>query len=71
MVNSRDKERDFDRFRERQVFTGKCDTRLTAAEDSALDRLAERNGVSRSTIMRKALQDFIKFNEDGAVSGEE
>ena len=61
-MNNKDKEREFDRYRERTVYTGKCDVRLTAEENSALDRLAERNDVSRSTIMRKALHDFIKFN---------
>ena len=70
-MSNRDKEREIDRYRDRTVFTGKCDVRLTAAENSALDRLAARNDVSRSTIMRKALRDFIRFNEDGAVTGEE
>lgn len=26
--------------------------------------LSDRNGVTRSTIMRKALRDFYKFNSD-------
>lgn len=43
-------------------FTGKCDVRLTAEENSLLDRLAERNGVSRSDVMRKALKDFGRWN---------
>lgn len=43
-------------------FSGKCDVRLSAAEDSALSELASRNNVSRSDIMRRALRDFLKFN---------
>jgi hypothetical protein len=46
------------------VYTGKCDVRLSSEEDSALSRLAERNGVTRSEVMRKALRDFVKFNTD-------
>lgn len=45
-------------------YSGKCDVRLSAREDSILDTLAERNRVSRSEIMRKALLDFWKFNSD-------
>ena len=48
----------------REVFTGKCDVRLSAAEDSALSRLAKKNGVSRSDVMRRALSDFLKFNSE-------
>lgn len=47
-------------------FVGKCDVRLSAEEDSILNTLAERNGVSRSDVVRRALADFWKFN-----SGEE
>lgn len=43
-------------------FDTKVDTRITAKDSNALDRLAEQYGVSRSSIVRKALQDFIKFN---------
>lgn len=73
MLNERDRsrEREMERYRIKDVYAGKCDVRLTAVQDSALNRLAERNGVSRSTIMRKAFDDFVKFNEDGAVTGEE
>ena len=49
-------------YKGQNVFTGKCDVRLTTEEDSALSRLAERNGVSRSEIMRKALKDFVRWN---------
>lgn len=42
----------------------KVDTRITAADSNALDRLAEQYGVNRSTIVRKALKDFIKFNSN-------
>lgn len=47
-------------------YTGKCDVRLSAEEDSMLNRLSETNGVTRSDVMRRALRDFWKFN-----SGEE
>lgn len=70
-MSNNDRNRERERYRGREVYTGKCDIRLTAAEDAALDRLAERNNVSRSTIMRKALRDFVKFNTEGAVTGEE
>lgn len=60
-----------DRNREQDVFTNKCDVRLTKEENSMLNQLAERNDVSRSDVMRKALKDFFKFNTDGAVTGEE
>ena len=43
-------------------FYGKCDVRLTKQEDLELTRLAERNGVTRSDVMRRALADFVKFN---------
>lgn len=49
---------------ESKSYTGKCDIRLSTAENSMLDTLAERNNVSRSEIMRKALLDFYKFNSD-------
>lgn len=42
----------------------KVDTRITAKDSMALDRLAEQYGVNRSTIVRKALADFIKFNSE-------
>lgn len=40
----------------------KVDTRIKASTSNALDKLAEQYGVNRSTIVRKALEDFIKFN---------
>lgn len=43
-------------------YSGKCDVRLSTQEDSMLNSLAERNNVSRSDVMRKALRDFYKFN---------
>ena len=46
----------------RKLLRGKCDVRLTAEEDLMLSQLAERNDVTRSEIMRKALKDFVKFN---------
>lgn len=45
-------------------YSGKCDIRLSAEEDSILNILANRNNVSRSEIMRKALKDFWKFNSE-------
>lgn len=42
--------------------TAKCDVRLNSEEDFMLQELSERNDVTRSTIMRKALRDFYKFN---------
>lgn len=47
---------------EKRSYSGKCDVRLSRQEDAALTDLANRNGVTRSDIMRKALKDFIKFN---------
>lgn len=44
------------------VYTGKCDVRLSAEEDSMLNRLAQQNGVTRSDVLRRALKDFYKFN---------
>lgn len=46
------------------LYESKVDTRISAADNNALNRLAEERGVSRSTIIRKALHDFIKFNTD-------
>lgn len=43
-------------------YSGKCDVRLSSEENNMLDILAERNRVSRSDVMRKALKDFWKFN---------
>lgn len=51
-------------YRGADVFTGKCDVRLTKEKDLELTRLAERNGVSRSDVMRRALDDFIRFNSE-------
>lgn len=50
--------------RNRGSYSGKCDVRLTKKEDDMLNILSDRNGVTRSTIMRKALRDFYKFNTD-------
>lgn len=47
----------------RHIYKGKCDVRLTAEEDFALSRLAEKNEVTRSDVMRRALRDYLKFNE--------
>lgn len=43
-------------------YSGKCDVRLSTQEDAMLNTLAQRNNVSRSDVMRKALRDFYKFN---------
>jgi hypothetical protein len=44
--------------------TGKCDVRLSTEELGMLEQLADRNGVTKSDIMRKALRDFHKFNSE-------
>lgn len=49
---------------EKVSYTGKCDVRLSAEEDSILNTLANRNGVSRSDVIRRALADFWKFNSE-------
>lgn len=46
------------------VYDTKVDTRITAADSNALNKLAEQYGVNRSTIIRKALHDFIRFNTE-------
>lgn len=46
-------------------FYGKCDVRLDKQELDILQRLADRNDVTRSDIMRKALRDYWKFNSEG------
>ena len=40
----------------------KCDIRLTKRENDMLNELAERNGVSRSDVMRRALLNEYKWN---------
>ena len=47
---------------DKKSYSGKCDVRLSTQEDAMLNSLANRNGVSRSDVMRKALRDFWKFN---------
>lgn len=51
-------------YRGTDMFTGKCDVRLTTKQDNALSRLAERYGVARSDVMRKALDDYVRWNEE-------
>ena len=46
-------------------YFGKCDVRLTEKEDAMLSQLADRNDVTRSDVMRKALKEYYKFNTDG------
>lgn len=53
----------------RHIYHGKCDVRLTKEEDNMLRRLAERNDVTRSDVMRKALRDYWKFNNESGVEG--
>ena len=62
--NSRGGLRKPGRPNEKQSYSGKCDVRLSAEEDSILNALAQRNSVSRSDVMRKALRDFWKFNSE-------
>lgn len=45
-------------------FSGKCDVRLTAEENSMLERLSEDNGATRSDIMRRALKNYFKYLTD-------
>lgn len=45
-------------------YDNKVDVRLSAEENRNLNRLAEKNEVSRSEIMRKALKDFVRFNTE-------
>lgn len=40
----------------------KCDVRLNNEERRMLEELAERNEVSNSDIMRRALRDLYRFN---------
>ena len=47
------------------LYRGRCDVRLDEIELNMLSELSERNGVTRSDIMRKALRDFWKFNCEG------
>lgn len=50
------------RTNDKKSYSGKCDVRLSTQEDAMLNSLAQRNNVSRSDVMRKALRDFWKFN---------
>lgn len=63
---SRTDEKYFKRGPGRPRWTGervsKCDVRLNAEERRMLEELAERNEVSNSDIMRRALRDFYMFN---------
>ena len=51
-------------YRGTDVFTGKCDVRLSAKQDNTLSRLADRYGVPRSEVMRKALDYLAKWCEE-------
>ena len=44
--------------------SSKCDVRLTPEENSMLNELANKNEVSRSDVMRRALRDLYLFNTD-------
>lgn len=46
------------------LYQSKVDVRLSDKDNNALNRLAECYGESRSTIMRRALKDFIRFNSE-------
>ena len=52
------------RTNDKVSYSGKCDVRLTQEENNILNNLADRNNVSRSDVMRKALRDFWKFNSE-------
>jgi hypothetical protein len=51
----------------KRIFYGKCDVRLDKQELEMLSQLADRNDVTRSDVMRKALRDYWKFNSEGGV----
>ena len=63
---SRTDEKYFKRKPGRPMWSGervsKCDVRLNAEERNMLEELAERNNVSNSDVMRRALRDLYKFN---------
>lgn len=46
------------------IYDTKVDVRITAAENKMLNELSEKHGETRSTIMRKALADFYRFNTE-------
>lgn len=41
--------------------TGKCDVRLTSDEMSQLTELSNAYGITKSDVMRKALNDMWKY----------
>ena len=47
----------------RDCFSEKCDIRLTSEQNNKLNELASQNSVSRGEIMRKALDDFYRWNK--------
>lgn len=47
------------------MYDTKVDVRITTAENKMLNELSEKHGETRSTIMRKALADFYRFNTEG------
>lgn len=47
-----------------RMLTGKCDVRLDERREHMLNYLAERNGISRSDVMRKALENEYRFNTE-------
>ena len=44
------------------LYDTKVDVRISAKEDRMINELSRRYGETRSNIMRKALNDFYKFN---------
>lgn len=46
------------------VYEGKCDVRLDKQELEMLQELSDYHEVTKSSVMRKALRDFYKFNTD-------
>ena len=49
---------------DKRIKSAKCDVRLTREENRMLNQLADSNGESRGSVMRKALRDFYKFNTE-------
>lgn len=51
--------------------TGKCDVRLTSDEMSQLTELSNAYGITKSDVMRKALNDMWKYCRGVEESSEE
>ena len=65
---SKNNERRYEKRRGRprwsNVYEGKCDIRLDREELEMLQELSDRNDTTKSSVMRKALRDFYRFNTE-------